>query len=237
MRVSPAELGVYLRLIISVGSDDAEVISRFYGKGYSPCIVIFPGRHGGVQRYENELIKIFTDHNFNVIYLSYPGQDGAKGRVKNTATLIKLLTLTVQKSTKFCNEKTFFYGRSLGSMLATIVASETPPNGLILEGASPSLSSAIRNRLNSKWYLKPYKLLPIEYLLDQDIKIKDYLTKLPQTHVVVFQGENDSITPIASMREVLTPLQLDVVSVKKGDHKNTFILAQKDIIQKIREWL
>ncbi|RLV58361.1 hypothetical protein D5018_17585 [Parashewanella curva] len=147
------------------------------------------GRTGGIKRYEKELFKIFTDKNLSAIYLSYPGQDGAKGRVDNTAALIKLLIISVKKSTKFCNDKIFFYGRSLGSMLATIVAIEISPDGLILEGASPSLSAAIRNHLNLKWYLKPYTFLPIESLLADDIKIEDYLKKLQSWLELLDKGE------------------------------------------------
>jgi hypothetical protein len=54
-----------------------ELLVREYGQSREQCILFFPGRHGGVKKYEKNLFKSFQNNNFKVFSISYSGQDGA----------------------------------------------------------------------------------------------------------------------------------------------------------------
>ena len=216
-----------------------ELIVREYGQSRKQCILFFPGRHGGVKRYENSLFKSFQNSNFKVFSISYSGQDGAIGQVNNIASLINLITEAMGTISLNCPlEKTIIYGRSLGATVAAHSVGETQVAGIILEGVSPSLSIAVNNYLNSKWYLSPLRALPTGLLLPKDYDLNEPFSLLLTTPVSIFQGTNDSQTPLSQLQKSWS--YGDNVSlhiVKTGEHSNTYIQATNEIVKVAKDML
>jgi len=216
-----------------------ELIVREYGQSREQCIIFFPGRHGGVKKYEKSLFKTFQNNNFKVFALSYSGQDGAKGQVESIASLINLITEAMRTIALTCHpEKTIIYGRSLGATVAVHSLGEARVAGIILEGVSPSLSIAVNTYLNSKWYLKPLRLLPIELLLPKNYDLSASLSILIATSISIFQGTHDSQTPLIQLQQNWS--YRDNVSlhiVKTGRHSNTYVQATNEIVKVAKSML
>lgn len=210
-----------------------ELLVREYGQSEDQCIVFFPGRHGGVKKYEETLFKAFQKNNFKVFSISYSGQDGAIGQVDNIASLIKLITDAMRAISLNCPpEKTIIYGRSLGATVAVHSIGKTKVAGVILEGVAPSLSIAVNNYLNSKWYLSPLKILPIELLLPKNYDLSEPLSILIATPVSIFQGANDSQTPLSQLQQSWSyGNNVSLHVVKSGEHSNTYIQATNEIVK------
>jgi pimeloyl-ACP methyl ester carboxylesterase len=216
-----------------------ELLVREYGQSEDQCIVFFPGRHGGVKKYEENLFKAFKKNNFRVFSISYSGQDGAIGQVGNIASLIKLITDAIRTISLNCPpEKTIIYGRSLGATVAVHSLGKTKVAGVILEGVAPSLSIAVNNYLNSKWYLSPMRILPIELLLPKNYDLSDPLSILIATPVSIFQGTNDSQTPLSQLQQSWNyGNNVSLHIVKKGTHSDTYIQATNEIVKVAKSML
>ena len=110
--------------------------------------------------------------------------------------------------------------------------------GIILEGVSPSLSIAVNNYLNSKWYLSPLRALPTGLLLPKDYDLNEPFSLLLTTPVSIFQGTNDSQTPLSQLQKSWS--YGDNVSlhiVKTGEHSNTYIQATNEIVKVAKDML
>ncbi|MEO8999000.1 MAG: alpha/beta fold hydrolase [Rhodanobacter sp.] len=207
------------------------MLVRRYGTPRVGCVVFFPGQHGLISAYEKNLFPAFSARGIAVLAVAYPGQNGAPG----TPHLPEILTLATQVAASAqatCpGHRVVMYGRSLGSMVAAYAAGKSHPSGLILESTAPSFSSAVRLRLNSRWYLAPLALLPVSRLLVHDYSLTEALSSMPDVPAVVFQGTTDSETPLPVLRAAGEPGTLRLVEVSGGAHSTTYLLAQDRIVQ------
>ena len=220
-----------------------QLLVREYGREYDQatrqCLVFFPGRHGGVNKYEQSIFSAFQKHDFKVFSFSYPGQDGALGQVEKIASLVKLIEEAMQVILLEClPEKTIVYGRSLGATVAIHSISNTKVSGFILESVAPALSIAVNNHFNSTWYLKPLTLLPIALLLPKDYDLNEPLAALKTTPVSIFQGANDLQTPLSQLQQQWTyASNVSLHIVKTGEHSNTYSQAINDIVNEAKNML
>ena len=216
-----------------------ELLVREYGGSEDQCIIFFPGRHGGVKKYEETLFKTFQTNYFKVFSISYSGQDGAIGQVHDIEVLVQLITDAMKAISLKCPpERTIIYGRSLGATVAAHSVRETEVSGVILESVAPSLSVAVNNYLNSKWYLSPLRALPISTLLPRDYDLSEPLSLLVTTPVSIFQGTNDSQTPLSQLQQSWNYGDNVLLhEVKSSEHSNTYIQATNEIVKVAKSML
>jgi hypothetical protein len=209
-----------------------ELLVREYGQSDTQCLIFLPGQHAGINHYEKEMFSMFLRNGFKVFSISYPGQDGARGQVVTIYSLTSLISKAIQAISLTCPANyPIVYGRSLGATVAAFSVSNVNVSGLILEGASPSLSIAISNHLKSKWYLRPLALLPISMLLPNNYVLGEALNTLNDTPVVIFQGDSDIKTPLNQLQKSWNyHHNITLRVVKNSDHSNVYIKAKNDII-------
>lgn len=218
-------------LIRSSGDDGSAMLVRRYGTPTVGCVVFFPGQHGILSKYEKDLFPAFSAQGIAVLAIAYPGQNGAYG-TSHLPEILALVTQVIASAQAICpHHRVVLYGRSLGSMVAAYAAARSHPTGLILESAAPSFSSAIRLRLNARWYLAPLALLPVSRLLPHDYSLAEALASTLGVPAVVFQGTADSETPLSVLRAAGVPGNLRLVMVSGGSHSTTYLLARGRIIQ------
>lgn len=221
----------------TIQENGLEIIARSYGMKGTPCLFFFPGQHGGITRYEREIANNTKFKSFNTIILSYPSQDGASGKVTNLEAFNDLVVQLINKTKKDSDcSKTFFYGRSLGAMLAANVSVNVNSQGIILESVALSLDRAIETKLQNKWYLYPYQILPIKLLLPHNYIIEDLLQKQKTANILIVQGNQDSITPLNQIEDVVTRNRISLLKIENGNHSSTFSLAQNQISSIISHW-
>lgn len=222
-------------LKLSRFSDESqnELLIREYGNSETQCMIFFPGRHGGINKYEKAIFQLWVKNNFKVFSFSYPGQDGASGRVRDIKSLINLIADAMKGISLKCSpEKTIIYGRSLGATVAVYSAVKSKVSGVILESVAPSLTVAIKNHLNSRWYLRPLKILPIKLLLSKNYELVKATSLLINTPVNIFQGTNDLQTPLSQLQQSwVYGDNVSLHAVKTGVHSNTYIKATNKIVK------
>jgi pimeloyl-ACP methyl ester carboxylesterase len=219
-------------LFLRISGDDGNaMLVRRYGTPKVGCVVFFPGQHGLISSYEENLFPAFSAQGIAVLAVAYPVQNGALG-TPHLSEFMSLAAQVVASAQATCpGHRVVVYGRSLGSMVAAYAATKSHPIGLILESAAPSFSSAIRLRLNARWYLAPLALLPVSRLLPHNYSLAEALSRTLDVPAVVFQGTADSETPLTDLRVAGVPSNLRLVVVPGGTHSTTDLLARDRIIQ------
>ena len=221
----------------SLGSNQMQVIARSYGVQGEPCLFFFPGQHGGVSRYENELVSSSAFDTFNITIFSYPSQDGASGSVSSLEKLNDLLVrLALLTESKNSCSKLYLYGRSLGAMVAVSVSSSLNVDGIILESASESLVSALKNKFYKNWYLSPYQILPIKLLLQRDYELEKLILEQKAGNILLVQGTADIVTPLKPIQSIAKQTHIGILEVEDGNHESTFILAREQVGKTLKQW-
>ena len=213
------------------GDDGNAMLVRRYGNPKVGCVVFFPGQHGIISAYEKNLFPAFSAQGIAVLAVAYPGQNGAHG-TPHLPEIQALAARVAAFAQATCpGHRVVLYGRSFGSMVAAYVAGRSHPAGLILESAAPSLSSVIRFRLDSRWYLAPLQLLPVSRLLAHDYSLAEALSRTQDVPAVLFQGAADDETPLEAFRSAGLPGNLRLVVVSGGKHSNAYVLARSRLVQ------
>jgi pimeloyl-ACP methyl ester carboxylesterase len=177
-----------------------ELLLRRYGQPRIGCAIFFPGQHGELSNYQPTVFRKFGEAGIAVFAVDYPGQDSATGSagIRQVLDLSHRAALLVMQQ---CGQRrTAILGRSLGSMVAAYATKDLKPAAIVLDSAAPSLSSAISVFIRSRWYLYPFRPLPLHALLEQDYCLDEALANSQRTEVIIFQGTADRRTPIGDLR-------------------------------------
>ena len=229
----PTVSGAFTQAFSLPGRDGAAMIVRRFDRAAAQprqgCVVYFPGRQGGLDRYASELFPDFEKAGLVVYAVAWPGQDGAPGRAR-IDDVQALAAAAVARVVDLCGRvHTVVAGRSLGAMIAAYAAGALPPAGLVMDSASPSLGAGIRGALRERWFLSPLALLPIERIVEHDYSLAEALP--PELHVAIFQGSADSRTPLADFRPDSGELaRLPIIVVAGGTHADTPRRAREAMI-------
>lgn len=215
----PLPLPTYASLADGTGS-----VVRAVGPDTGRCVVFFPGHSGGFLRYARDLFPSFNSAGFQVWAISYPGQDGARGKARRVAVLSDVQRLLVSISSHCPREHTVFVGRSLGANIAAAAAVEWRPRGLVLEGAGASLAAAVRHELGRHWYTRILEVLPIEVLVAPDLPLAASVAQFGPRRTTLFQGQLDEVAPVTDV-EHLQALGATVHIVAGATHTNAYLLA------------
>ena len=221
---------------VGTANSDSDLVIRSYGKAEKGCVIFFPGQHAGVPDYERYLFPKLEMAGMEVFSISYPGQEGSIGSA-DISEIQKLIGKVIAHVDKTCSmSRTVFVGRSLGSMLAVYSVPAGRPAGVVLEGVSPSLSSAIQVYLAKSWYLRPLGILPVKALLRHDYSLAEAFTKMKGVPVVIFQGTEDRTTPLECIKnEISFPSNVRLRLIDGGTHSDTYRIAIDEYVNTVVE--
>ncbi len=168
---------------------DSAVLNALHFKQDSPkgVILYFHGNAGDLSRWGG-IMTFFVEKKYDVIVMDYRTYGKSTGTLSEKG-LHSDAQLFYDYALKFYKEDEItLYGRSLGTGIATKLASHNKPKRLVLETPYYSLIDVARNRfpfLPVKWLLK-YLFLSHKHI--QEVK----------SPIVIFHGTDDSIVPYES---------------------------------------
>jgi len=211
-------------ILVSAPSEAATKLYR-YGDDVNGCVVFFPGQHGFLPRYKEEIFAQFQQRRVSVFALVYPAEASRQPLSQTMEAVVEAVDVALKNCR---SRKVLLVGRSLGSMVAayTSVKVQTQVSGLLLEGVSPSLSTAIHAKLSMHWMLKPLNWMPVHSILQHDYSLTEALNKLNGVPVVIFQGSEDELAPATILqedRDLVRHAKLNVI--EGGRHSDTYLLA------------
>ncbi len=108
-----------------------------------------------------------------------------------------------------------YLGESIGSGVASGLATEVPPAALVLRSPFPELADVARSA---------YPFLPVRALLREHHPVAEHLESYDGP-VLVVAGEDDSIVPPELSREVVEVADAELTMIPGADHNDLGLLA------------
>ena len=174
-------------------------------------VVYFHGNRKNIERYA-KFANNFTRYGYEVWMEDYPGFGKTTGERTEKKMYEQALQIQKMAAEKYGEENIIIYGKSLGTGIASYVASESNNKRLILETPYyniPSLFSCYAP-IYPTGKMSTYKIPTNEFLADVNYSI------------TIFHGTDDGVIPYrnaARLKKILKPTD-EFVTVEKGTHHN-----------------
>ncbi len=175
-------------------------------------LLYFHGNAGNLSRWGTVALPLF-DLGYDVLIMDYRTYGKSRGRLSEAA-LFSDAQLFYDYARKQYNEADILlYGRSLGSGIATWLASENKPSKLLLESPFFSLTEVARQR---------FPVLPVEWLLKYPLESHRYIQEVA-CPIFIFHGTADEVVPFQSglkLFRAVPATNKHLFEVKGGGHND-----------------
>lgn len=174
-------------------------------------VLYFHGNRNNITRYAN-YVSNFTKEGYEVWMPDYPGFGKSTGtfsekRIYEDAdTLYNLLSKDIQA------DELIIYGRSLGTGVASQLASLKPCSRLILETPYCSIPGLFND---------VFPIYPAKKIIHFQFPVIDYLKKV-QAPITIFHGTIDEVIPLVHSIQLKSVLKEgdEFITIEKGRHNN-----------------
>jgi len=211
---------------INLKHPDGAVLNAIHFKLSEPngIIIYFHGNAGTLERW-GEITSYFTQFNYEVLVMDYRGYGKSTGKLSESALNEDAQLFYQYALDHFQEDEIIVYGRSLGTGIATYIASQNNPAKLILETPYLNLTDVANKR---------FPLIPMDKLLKYKFPSNEYIKNV-DCPVTIFHGTSDNVVAYESGRalsDLVPDEQLDFITVQDGAHKNLIkFAAYKDGIK------
>jgi uncharacterized protein len=193
-------------------NDNLNVVQFFTGDPIPRGVVLyFHGNRENVNRYAKYAVN-FTSRGYQVWIADYPGYGKTTGRLTEENLYFQAKELYKLASSKFDKEHIIVYGKSLGSGIASYLASKKGCRWLILETPYPSIPDLL-------WTYAPF--YPVNAMSRFKLPTAEYLKEVT-IPVTIFHGNEDRTIPYScatKLRQYLKPGD-EFITINKGSHNN-----------------
>ncbi len=198
---------------LNIKSTDGKYLNGLLFKADSSKGLIFylHGNSGCINTYKKD-IKTYTDLNYDVFIIDYRGYGKSEGRIKSQAQLFEDdQTSYNQLKKNYTEDKIIILGYSLGTGLASKLASTNHPKMLILQAPYYSFIYLMKQR---------YPLIPT-FILKYKLTTNEYL-KNCNMPVVIFHGDSDEVINYSSSLKLKEELkkQDTLITLNGQGHNN-----------------
>ncbi|MBC29912.1 MAG: alpha/beta hydrolase [Muricauda sp.] len=175
-------------------------------------ILYFHGNAGDLSRW-GEIASYFVDKGYDVLVMDYRTYGKSTGKLSEEALYQDAELFYEYALGHYQESDIVLYGRSLGTGLATYLASRNRPKKLILETPFYSLVEVAKEKF-------PY--LPVGSLLRYEFPSYQYVQSL-KSPVYIFHGTDDGVVPFASGKKLFNAVPSEektFFKIEGGDHNN-----------------
>lgn len=198
-------------LRIPVNREDTISLVKFYPAADTPkgLVLYYHGNMKNVQHYA-DYVDVFLQRGYEVWMGDYPGFGKTTGertedKMYEQSRIIYTMALSVYQ-----NDSIIIYGKSLGTGIATYVASYGKAKALVLETPYYSIPSLFAH------YAFIY---PVNAMTNYKIPTHKYIKEVKYP-IIIFHGTGDDVIPYKNAKK-LTPLLKagdKFVTIKEGGH-------------------
>jgi uncharacterized protein len=180
-------------------------------------VLYFHGNRENINRYAPASVY-FTKHGYEVWMPDYPGFGKTTGRFNEERLYDDAQAIYKLATKQFSADSIIIYGRSLGTGIATELASNQPCKRLILETPYYSLKELAGAH---------FPIYPVGFLVRYQFPLYEYLqtVKVP---VAIFHGTKDGVIPYKHSSRLKPFMKKgdEFITIEKGGHNN---LANYDL--------
>ncbi|MEU8148337.1 alpha/beta hydrolase [Nonomuraea sp. NPDC048901] len=208
---------------VSFVTGDGLRLSAWYVPGVRDVTVLVVGGNAGNRWHRAPLARALAAHGLPVLLMDYRGYGGNPGSPSEEGLYLDALA-----ARRFLGDtRVIYFGESLGAAVATRLAWEHPPVGLVLR--SPFTDLAAAGQVN-------YPFLPVRLLLRDRFPVAERIGDV-RTPTVVVYGTRDTIVPAWLSREVVKAAggQVTAVEVMGAGHNDPAMLNGHELIRAVVE--
>lgn len=174
-------------------------------------VLYFHGNRNNIERYA-QYAPHFTRNHFEVWMMDYPGYGKSTGKLTEKDIYADATLLYKMVKSKIHPDSIIIYGKSLGTGVATYLASRTDCKKLILETPYASIDDLVGN------YAFMY---PVSEMVKYHFPVKEYLDQVTMP-VYLLHGTKDEVVSFSHSKKLkkMYPDKIDLTGIEKGKHNN-----------------
>ena len=196
-----------------LNTDTDAIINAIHFKANNPkgIILYFHGNAGDLSRW-GTITEYFVDKQYDVLVMDYRTYGKSTGKLSEQAFYNDAQFCYNYLLEQYPEDMITVYGRSLGTGIASYVASKNNPKQLILETPYYSIVDVAKNR---------FPLFPVKKLLKYKFLTYQYIQAI-NCPITIFHGTEDHIVPYKSSQKLLELgiENLKYVTVSNAAHNN-----------------
>jgi uncharacterized protein len=182
----------------------------FHAPSPKGLILYFHGNGGDLNSWGRAGEEIAERVGMDVWMIDYPGYGKSEGTISSEQQLHNIAKNFFEAANPISSGKIVIYGRSIGTGIATKLASENQVAALVLESPYFSFDSVVREKM--PW-------VPL-FLLKYTFQSQEWIKRV-RSPVLVFHGENDEVIPFHQGKELAGLLPQSVfVSISSAHHND-----------------
>jgi len=193
-------------------------------------VIVFNGNAGN-RAYRAPLAHALVRAGMSVLIFDYRGYGGNPGSPTEDGLKVdaRAAHSYVLSRAGVDPSRVVYFGESLGTGLATDLALEFPPAGLILRSPFPSLTAVGQHH---------YPWLPVRWMLRDRYDTLERIQHL-RAPLLVIAGDLDSIVPISLSRQLFeaAPEPKRWLSLPGADHNDAVLSAGPPLIEGVLRFL
>jgi pimeloyl-ACP methyl ester carboxylesterase len=174
-------------------------------------VLYFHGNRDNVARYAAQASDL-TKHGYDVWMMDYPGFGKSTGPCSEKILYEWAMQVYKLARSRFPADHITLYGRSLGTGIATQLASVRDCKQVILETPYYSISSLAK---------RYFFIYPVDWFIHYKIPSWQYLAKI-DAPVIIFHGTDDGVIPYSNasrLKKFLKPGD-EFITLKNAGHNN-----------------
>jgi fermentation-respiration switch protein FrsA (DUF1100 family) len=219
---------------VSITTPDGERLHGWYipasdDNESQPVLLFFHGNAGNIS-HRRVSLEIFHRLGLNQLIIDYRGYGKSTGRPSEDGLYLDASAAWqyLLQNRGYNAEQIIIFGRSLGGAVATQLASQVQPSGVILE----SCFSSARDMAQHTFPLLSH-LLYLRYDFNSLDRVS--LIKAP---LLILHSQQDEIIPYESAEKLFRAARQPKTLIPlRGDHNNGFYLSQPMYEQALADWL
>jgi len=174
-------------------------------------VLYFHGNRENIERYGRFAIN-FTKNNYEVWMMDYPGYGKSTGERTEQIIYDDAKEIYKMARARFAKDSIIIYGKSLGTGIASYLASVKDCKRLILEAPYYSMDALIRH------YVPIY---PVTWMNKFHFPTYAYFERV-DAPITIFHGNDDRLIPYSHSRRLIKIAKpgAELVTVEKGEHND-----------------
>tara|TARA_R110002049_G_scaffold295948_3_gene483750 strand:- start:47 stop:871 length:825 start_codon:yes stop_codon:yes gene_type:complete len=199
---------------LNLETDDGAKLNAIHFKVENPkgVILYFHGNAGNLSRW-GTIAEFFVDKQYDVLIMDYRTYGKSTGKLSEAVFYSDAQLFYNYLKEDYNEEDITLYGRSLGTGIATYLASKNNPRQLILETPYYSILDVAKDR---------FPIFPVKKLLKYEFPTHQFIKQV-SCPITIFHGTNDEVVPYASAEklfDVAPKSQTTFVTIEGGNHGN-----------------
>lgn len=181
-------------------------------------ILYYHGNAGTLHRW-GEVVQYHVGLGYDVVVMDYRGYGKSTGERTHTSMLADAEQFYDYALEHYTEDQITVYGRSLGTGLATYVASKNHPNRLMLETPYHNLKSLAQ---------RYYPIFPVGIALRFNFKSNEYVQRV-DCPIYIFHGTEDEVVPYKHGKRLYESIpagKAEFFTIPEGAHKNLIKFAE-----------